>query len=72
MNYILPHHLSAQTLDVLPCDIAVETCGGLIDLYADVNTPTWHRWRLTVDTAFELYYRLAQHLPTPQLERDHS
>jgi len=57
-----PHHLSAPTIDVLPADVHVEIAGGLVDLYADDNDPTLHRWRLTVDTALRLYRRLGERI----------
>lgn len=47
---------------MLPCDIAVETCGGLVDVYADVNRPEYHRWRLTYDVVVRLYHALGQHI----------
>ncbi len=63
MNPPRAHHLSTPTIDILPCDIAVEPVGGLVDIYADTNTLSWHRLRLTADQAIALYYRLAECLP---------
>lgn len=54
-----PHHQSAPIVDVLPCDIAVEICGGLTDIYCDTNEPAWHRIRLCPEQALQLYRALA-------------
>jgi hypothetical protein len=47
-----PHHLSAQTVDTLPCDVAVEIAGGLVNVYLDVNHPVWQGIRLDTTNAF--------------------
>jgi hypothetical protein len=57
-----PHHLFAPTIDVLPADVHVEIAGGLVDLYADDNHPTLHRWRLTTDAALKLYRQLGERI----------
>jgi hypothetical protein len=55
-----PHHISAPTVDTLPCDIAVEIAGGLVDVYLDVNHPVWQRIRLDATTALKLYRQLGE------------
>lgn len=57
-----PHHLSAELIDTLPCDVAVERAGGLIDLYLDVDEPVWQRIRLDTGNALKLYRALAHRI----------
>lgn len=58
MNAPRPHHLSATTVDTLPCDVAVELAGGLIDVYLDTNHPVWQRIRLDTSNALNLHREL--------------
>ena len=53
-----PHHHNAPTVDTLPCDVAVELAGGLVDLYLDTNHPVWQRIRLDATNALKLYRQL--------------
>ena len=55
-----PHHISAPTVDTLPCDVAVEIAGGLVDVYLDLNHPVWQRIRLDTTNALKLYRRLGE------------
>jgi hypothetical protein len=55
-----PHHQSATTVDTLPCDVAVEVTGGLVDVYLDTNHPVWQRIRFDTTTALKLYRRLGE------------
>lgn len=65
-----PHHHSAPVVDILPCDVAVEQCGGLVDVYIDTNEVTWRRVRLTSDLAISLYVQLAEKLPITMTPKD--
>lgn len=57
-----PHHLTAETIDTLPCGVAVEVSGGLVDLYLDMNHPVWQRIRLDAATALRLYRQLGEQI----------
>lgn len=47
-------------MDTLPCDVAVEVAGGLVDVYLDTNHPVWQRIRLDTTNALKLYGRLGE------------
>jgi hypothetical protein len=55
-----PDHISAHTVDTLPCDVAVEVAGGLVDVYLDTNHPVWQRIRLDTTNALKLYRQLGE------------
>jgi hypothetical protein len=57
-----PHHQSATTVDTLPCDVAVELAGGLVDVYLDTNHPVWQRIRLDTTNALKLYRQLGERI----------
>lgn len=57
-----PHHTSAETVDTLPCDVAVEIAGGLVDVYLDLNHPVWQRIRFDTTTALKLYRALGEQI----------
>ncbi len=57
-----PHHLSATTVDTLPCDVAVELAGGLVDVYLDTNHPVLQRVRLDATNALKLYRALGDRI----------